>query len=303
MPVDPEFEPILAMMTQRPDASDLSIEARRNMPMAPKSSVSVASVENLVIEQAEFPIEVRLYKATRAPASPVIVFYHGGGFVFGDLDTHDDLCRRLCNGTGCAVLAVHYRRAPEHKFPAAPEDALTALRWTHDNAHGLDVDAARIVVAGDSAGANLAAATALRCRDEGGPALRGQVLFCPVVEFYREDRPSFRRNADGPLLTKDSIAFCTAQYLRGRDDADHPYAAPICAGSLRGLPPALVITAEFDPLCDEGEAYATRMAEEGVQVQVTRYDGAIHDFMAMPGTRLGERALQETFAWVHRRIG
>jgi len=303
MPVDPEFAPFLAQMSQMPPFSEVPLEILRSTPLAPKTPVAIASVRDIVIEQGTFTIGARLYKADDSSSLPLVVFYHGGGFVIGDLESHDDLCRVLCSGIGCAVLAVDYRRAPENKFPAATDDALTALRWAHDNAKTLGVDATRIVVAGDSAGANLAAVTALRCRDEAGPALRGQVLFCPVVEFYRDDRPSFRENAKGPFLTEADMAFCTDQYLRARSDAENPHAAPLRAASLRNLPPALVITAEFDPLRDEGEAYAARLAADGVAVQASRYDGTIHDFMGIPGPRASGEALRETFAWVRARFG
>ncbi len=303
MPIDPEFDPFLALMSQMPSFSEMPLEVLRGMPLAPRNPAPVASVADFAIAMDGYEIGVRLYKASLSGPLPLIVFCHGGGFVFGNLESHDDFCRNLCNGAGCAVLAVDYRLAPENKFPAATDDALAALRWARDNAQMLGADVSRIVVMGDSAGANLTAVTAQRCRDEKGPQLRGQVLICPVVEFYRDDRPSLRQNGDGPFLTKKDMAFCTAQYLRSRDDAENPYAAPIRAASLRDLPPALVITAEFDPLRDEGEAYAARMAEDGVAVKAMRYDGTIHDFVLTPGPRVSERALQDIVAWVCGRFG
>lgn len=302
MPIDPEFEPFLAQMKQLPPFSEVPLELLRGMPLAPRNPAPVASVADFAIAMDGYTIGARLYRADQSGPLPLVVFYHGGGFVFGNLESHDDFCRLLCNGIGCAVLAVDYRLAPENKFPAATDDALAALRWAREHAQMLGADASRIVVVGDSAGANLAAVTAQRCRDQQGPELCGQVLICPVVEFYRDDRPSLQQNGDGPFLTKKDMAFCSEQYLRGRDDAENPYAAPIRATSLHGLPPALVITAEFDPLRDEGEAYAARMVEDGVAVQATRYDGTIHDFVLTPGPRVSARAQQDIFAWVLGRF-
>jgi acetyl esterase len=270
------------------------------MPALPV--VQVASVEDIGPGDIAPGVRARLYKADGAPSQPLVVFYHGGGFVMGGLDSHDGFCRQLCAGIGCTVLAVDYRLAPEHRFPAATDDALAALRWAHAHAERLGVDASRIIVAGDSAGGNLAAVTALRSRDEAGPALLGQILFCPVVEFHRDDRPSMRENGEGPFLTTAEMAFCTGSYLQSRADTENPHAAPLRAASLRGLPPALVITAEYDPLRDEGEAYAGRLEADGVAVRMTRYDGTIHDFMVMPGPRASEDARQQTYKWARTRF-
>ncbi len=189
------------------------------------------------------------------------------------------------------MVSVDYRRAPEHKFPAAADDAFLAARWVADNAASIGADAGRIAVGGDSAGGNLAAVVALMARDTGAFALRYQMLLYPVTH-HAFDTPSYSENADGYFLTRDHMVWFWNHYLGGAADGRHPYASPLLADSHAGLPPALVITAQYDPLRDEGEAYAARLAEAGVAVDYVRYDGMIHGFCWMPGVlEQGARAL------------
>jgi acetyl esterase len=240
----------------------------------------VPIVRDLEIEGAAGSIPARLYRPREGGVLPLLVYFHGGGWVIGSLDTHDDVCRDVAAGAACAILSVEYRLAPEHRFPAAAEDCFAATAWAGANAARLGVDPARIAVGGDSAGGNLAAVTALIARDRGGPALRFQLLVYPVT-CGRMDTPSYRDNAEGYLLTRDAMAWFWDHYVPRAADREQPYAAPLRATDLRGLPPAFVLTAEYDPLRDEGEAYAKRLAAAGVPTTLRRYDGQIHGFFTM----------------------
>jgi len=198
----------------------------------------------------------------------------------------------LTNAADCAVVSVEYRLAPEHKFPAAVEDGYAATKWVAQNASNLGVDAARIAVGGASAGGNVAAVVALMARDRGTPRLVYQLLLYPVTNFAF-DTPSYQQNADGYMLTKDAMMWCWSLYLRGEADGHNPYASPLRAQDLHGLPPALVVTAEYDPLRDEGELYAARLREAGVPAVCKRYDGMIHGGLPMD---MGKQAWQEAAA-------
>jgi len=227
------------------------------------------------------------------------VFFHGSGFVLCSLDTHDGMCRNLCAGAGCVVASVDYRLAPEHKFPAGPDDCLHATRWTAAHAVKLGADPTRIAVGGDSAGGNMAAVTALRMRDERGPALCGQLLLYPVTDYHTPGTPSYEENAEGYGLTRDTMKWFWHHYLHDPSEGMLPHASPLRALDLSGLPPALVITAEFDPLRDEGELYAKRLATSGVAVTLSRYDGVNHGFMFWTGVvdKAGS-AMNEACEWL-----
>jgi len=243
----------------------------------------VGKVENRVIPGPGGDIPVRIYTPNGEGPFPSLVFYHGGGWVIGDLDTVDVPCRLLANRANCVVVSVDYRLAPEHKFPAAADDAYAAAKWVVENGPSIKVDSSRVAVGGDSAGGNLAAVVSLMARDKNEIDLAYQLLIYPVTNHSYET-VSYRDNADGYLLTKDSMIWFWDHYLRDPQDGENPYASPLKAEDLSGLPPALVITAEFDPLRDEGEAYAQRLKEAGVSVEETRYNGMIHGFFWMPGT-------------------
>jgi acetyl esterase len=222
-----------------------------------------------------------VYAATStAGARPIIVWYHGGGFVIGDLQTADTTCRKLALGTGALVVSVDYRLAPEHPFPASPDDAIAALRWIVDHAKELGGDPARVAVGGDSAGGNLAAVTALQARDE-GISLRYQLLVYPVTDLTMSST-SHEENGEGYLLTRDSMDWFIGHYV-GSSGAEikDPRLSPLHADDVRGVAPALVITAEFDPLRDEGEAYGERLRDAGVDVEVRRFDGQVHAFFSL----------------------
>jgi acetyl esterase len=285
MPLDAQTRALLdqfAAMGGQPLSSMSVADARRSMEIlsamrgAPEP---VASATDRRIPGPAGELAVRVYTPVGPAPMPVLVYFHGGGWVLGGIETHDGICRALANGAGCVVVSVDYRLAPEHKFPAAAEDCYAATRWVAANAAELGADAQRVAVGGDSAGGNLAAVVSQMARDRGGPALVFQLLIYPAT-MAACDTPSYRENADGYLLTTADMHWFWTHYLRTADDGANPYASPL-AGTVADLPPALVITAEFDPLRDEGEQYARRLEEAGVPTRLRRYDGMIHGFFGM----------------------
>jgi acetyl esterase len=237
------------------------------------------------VEERELPgpagdIPVRVYVPDASLPLPVVAYFHGGGWVFMGIETHDWICRRLANATGAIVVSVEYRLAPEARFPAALDDCLAVTQWLAGHADELGGDPRRVAVAGDSAGGNLAAATALAWRDADEPALAAEVLVYPVLDADAAT-PSYAANAEGYLLTADTMRWFWDQYLGADGDRADPRASPIRATDLTGLPPALVLTAEYDPLRDEGNAYAARLAATGVPVEHHEYAGMVHGFLGM----------------------
>jgi acetyl esterase len=255
---------------------------------------AVTRVDDRSVETSEgVVIPVRVYTPEEAVGggAPLLLWIHGGGWVIGDLDTADAGARALANRSGAVVVSVDYRLAPEHRFPAAVDDCLAVLEWAVANEELLGVDANRVAVGGDSAGGNLSAVLCQRVRDEFGPEIDFQLLVYPATDLT-VSTPSYDENAEGYFLTKASMEWFIAHYL-GDQDPKQPMASPIF-GKLDDLPPALVITAEFDPLRDEGEAYAAALQEAGVPVEVTRYDGQIHGFVGLAGLlEDGQRALDQ----------
>jgi acetyl esterase len=243
----------------------------------------VAHIENREIPGSRGTIPVRVYSPKGKGPFPLLVFFHGGGWVLGSLDSHDRLCRSLTNAAGCVTVAVQYRLAPEHKFPAGLEDCYAATQWVAAHAASINGDATRIAVGGDSAGGNLATVVALMARDRGGPRLVYQLLIYPVTDYYLPSTRSYVENADGYFLTRDFMIWSWNHYLQSEADAKHPYVSPLQAPDLSGLPPALVQTVEFDPLRDEGEQYVARLREAGVPVAHTRYHQTSHSFLLMGG--------------------
>ena len=240
---------------------------------------AVARVENRTIPGPAQPIPVRVYWPVTGKTLPVFVYLHGGGWVFGTIDAVDRNCRALANAAECVVVNVDYRLAPENKFPAAADDAYAVVAHIAAHPEEFGADASRIAVGGDSAGGNLAAVTCLMARDRNGPRLAFQLLVYPVVD-YDDDRPSTTEN-DGYLLTRASMKYFWDHYVSSPEQGRQPYASPINAQSLAGLPPAIVITAECDPLRDQGEAYAQGLEQAGVPVTLKCYAGAIHVFFQM----------------------
>ena len=291
MALDPQVQEVIKLVIKagRPAYNTLSPKDARQLfretrPASTPTPPEIGAVKNVTADGPGGPIPLRVYRpagAASGTALPALVYYHGGGWVIGDLDTHDVQCRQITAEAGIAVVAVDYRLAPEHKFPAAVDDAWAATRWVVAHAGELGVDPRRLAVGGDSAGGNLAAVVALLARDAGNaPAIALQVLSYPVTDLSGESK-SYGDFADGYLLTRDSMRWFKNHYLKSSGDADDWRASPLRASSLAGLPPALVVTAGFDPLRDEGAAYAARMTEAGGRVDYICYGGMIHGFMPM----------------------
>ena len=241
---------------------------------------AVESVEQRSCDGPNGPVSLRIYRPTGSPNErmPCLVFYHGGGWVLGSLDGVDGLCRTLCQDAQLVVISVDYRLAPEHQFPAGVEDCWAATCWVAENAESLGIDPLKLVVGGDSAGGNLAAAVALRARDQAFPQLAGQVLIYPVTDLT-QSQPSYESFAEGYLLTRDSMTWFIQQYLPKAMDLKTPEASVLFAESLVGLPPTLLLVAGFDPLRDEGLAYAQRLREAGVPVIEKNWEGMVHGFI------------------------
>jgi len=262
------------------EARQAAVEALKQTALPAEE---VARVEDLRIPNGSHQVPIRVYSPAAGGPNACLLYFHGGGWVVCDLDTHDSICRAIARRAQAVVVAVDYRLAPESKFPAAVEDCYAAVAWVAQNAARLNVDARRIAVGGDSAGGTLSAVMCLKSRDEHGPRIALQILVYPVTNLAAFDTPSYAEFADGYHLTRAEMEWFRGHYLAHPDDARNPYASPLLAPDLGGLPPALVITAECDPLRDEGEAYAKRLAEAGVQTACTRYVGMIHPFFSLGG--------------------
>ncbi len=268
----------------------------------PDSIVPVSSTEDLVVPGAAGDLEARVYRPEAEGPLPTIIFFHGGGFVIGDVETHDNQCRTVCRQVEAVVLSVGYRVAPEAPFPAPVEDCLAATRWAADHVAELGDDVERLVVAGDSAGGNLAAVVARLARDAGHPPLAAQLLVYPGVDFGDGDYASRTENAEGYFLTRADMEWFRDHYVGGADVTD-PRLSPLLAGGLTGLPPAVIVTAEFDPLRDEGEAYARALEQAGVPVVHRRYDGLIHGFFDLAAlSPASAEAVRDTCAQLRRLL-
>jgi acetyl esterase len=288
--VDPAVQQMLDLLAaaEQPDISELPVgDVRSNFDLLSSMSGGAGATdvraEDRSIPRPPGEIPVRIYTPPSSgdEAPPLVVFFHGGGWVLGNLGTHDAVCRDLSSQSGAVLVAVDYRLAPEHVFPAAVDDAYAGLVWAHDHAAELGADPSRMAVIGDSAGGNLAAVTSVLARDRSGPALRLQVLAYPVIDGGL-DTPSMKENAEGYFLTADAMRWFFDLYTG--TDVDGPRTDPLVSvlrtADLSGLPPALVLTAEYDPLRDEGEEYARQLADAGVPTERTRYDGQIHGFLS-----------------------
>ena len=290
MALDPQAANVIDLVVKsgRPAYHTLSPKEARQLfretrPASTPPAPQVGDVRDLVAEGPLGPIPLRVYRpagVTDSRRLPALVFFHGGGWVIGDLETHDVACRQVTAEAGVSVIAVDYRLAPEHKFPAAVDDAWAATRWIAAHATELGIDAERLAVGGDSAGGNLAAGVALLARDAGTPRIRLQILTYPVTDLATESA-SYAELADGYMLTRDSMRWFRAHYLAKEQDGSDWRASPLRAPSLAGVAPALVITAGYDPLRDEGEAYARKLREAGVSVDAVSFGGMIHGFVPM----------------------
>jgi acetyl esterase len=285
------------------EARRLYLEARRVLQPEP---MPIAETRELTAPGPAGPITVRLYRARAAKdgeAQPALIYFHGGGWVIGHLDSHDGVCRGLANGADCTVLSVDYRLAPEHKFPAAIDDAIAATEWIAGNAKSLGIDADRLAVGGDSAGGNLAAVVALNARDRGTPKLRFQLLIYPACDMSMT-LPSISEIAEQLPLTRSTMKWFVDLYLRDAADVGDWRASPLKSKSLANLPPTYVLTAGCDPLRDEGEAYVAALKAAGVRVEAKRFDGQIHGFITM-GKFIpdADKAMGEMSAVLKRALG
>lgn len=293
--LDPEVRDLLVGMELPPRRAQ-TVEASRDaldaVLIEDEPRTPIEQVKEFEIPVEEGGIAVRAYIPEPSEEMPVLVYYHGGGWVRGNVDTHDDLCRRMANAIGATVLSVDYRRAPEHPFPGPLLDAYAAIEWVDEYAELIGGDPTRIGVGGDSAGGNLAAAVSLMARDFDGPNLAVQLLLYPITNFAF-DTASYRENAEGYMLTLDGMRWYWEHYLTSSLDGYHPYASPLQANSLEGLPEAVVVTAGYDPLRDEGAAYARRLAEDGTQVEHFHYPALHHAFLSFPDLSATDDAMTE----------
>ena len=296
MPLDPRLQPLLnqvASQAQRGPREPMILlsEERAKLKVGVESQQMqaaialsneqepIAHIENRVIPGPMGDIPFRLYTPKGTGPFPILMFFHGGGWFSGNVDTHELMCRSLCHGAQCLVLSVDYRLAPEHKFPAGLEDCYTATCWAATHAAEFQADPTRIAVSGDSGGGTFATVVALTSHDRSGPTLVFQLLLWPSIDF-RITTPSWKKY-DGYLMTSQEFLVVRDIYLNHTEEQSHPYAAPLFAPDLHGLPPALIITAECDPLRDGAEQYGQRLQEAGVPTTISRYDGMVHGFLHM----------------------
>jgi acetyl esterase len=292
VPLDPSAKRLLDMLAAAGGMADIATMTPQQMRDGFRRLAQAVDIKGVAVGDTEDgelpgpggPLPYRFYRPQHPAAQPLpaLVFFHGGGCVFGDLDTHDGLCRVLCADSGCAVISLGYRRAPEHKFPAPVEDSFAATLWVHDHAAELGLDAQRIAVGGDSAGGGLAAVVCQAVATRLEPRLALQILFCPVMDM-RPQTPSRQALAQGYFLDQATMDWMLRHYCAADADLDDPRLSPLRAPQFAGLPPAHIHTAEFDPLRDEGEAYARALVQAGVPARYTCHAGMIHHFYAMAG--------------------
>lgn len=313
MPLDPQAEKVLQAMADdgfilSPDMTPTEMRGQTIQSQQEGEITEVGRVADRVIRGSDgSDLPVRIFwphgagEGDRPPG--VVVFFHGGGWVIGSIETHEPQVRSMVNRTGMVYVSVEYRLAPEHPFPAAAEDCYEATCWVAANAAELGADPTRLAVAGDSAGGNLAAVTAQLARDRGGPSIAFQLLVYPCCDMAPDEWPSMAENADGPLLTRVIMDWFYDHYTTEADRSD-PRASPIRAPSLADLPPGLIITAEYDVLRDEAEAYATALAAAGCDVICRRYDGMFHGFFGFDAQMdVAEQAQQEAAAALRAALG
>ena len=313
MPLDPQAAPIIELLEQffprisGPETDAAEVRAQADAMERVPPTEDIGSVVDRVIPGTGHQIPIRVYEPLGDDAGPRpgVVYYHGGGWTICGLDTHESACRRLANETGSVVVSVDYRLAPEHKYPAAADDAYTALCWVSEHADELGIDRSRLAVAGDSAGGNLGAVVALRARDE-GPPVAFQLLVYPVIDSSstRNDYASKTDNATGYFLTTTQMEWYRRQYLPDDDAGEHPGVSPNLASSHAGLPPACIVTAEMDPLRDEAEHYASQLEAAGVPVTMYRAEGMFHGFFGMDAVLPGAKDAQiVAFDAMRRHLG
>ena len=303
MPLDPQIHKFIFDLSaaEAPEFNAMPVvtarAALRELVALFPATQSIAKSEDRVLEAGR--VSARIYTPNGTGPFPVLLYLHGGGWVIGDLDSYDAICRELCGAVGCIVVSVDYRLAPEHRFPAAVDDAHFALGWAIDHCAEFGGDPGRIAIGGDSAGGNLAATTALDARQSFPGKLCAQLLIYPVTSHVSTPSQSMIDNAEGYLLTRRDMVWFTDHYLGAGNDGRDPRFNLSQVDDLSGLPPTLVITAEFDPLRDEGDAYAAALKEAGVAVDHSRYKGAIHGFfMFFAAFDISRRSMNEASEWL-----
>ncbi len=302
MPLHPKLQAIVDSAAALPPMQTVPPETLRanyevQAALAPRPDV--AQVEDRLIVGPRGDIRVRIYRPDLAGEHPVIAYFHGSAFVICSIDTHDVLCRHLCLRANAVVVSVDYGLAPEAVFPAGPDDSLAATLWVAENAASFGGDPQRLVVAGDSAGATMAIVTAMRVRDAGGPPIAAQILIYPVTDYPDPAPPSYSERGEGCGLTAEAMRWGWDLYLTNPADRGHPFASPLRAHDLGNLPPAYIITAEYDLLRDEGQAFAERLTKSGVATALVHYDDMNHGFMGMVGgLDRADQALEAACTWL-----
>ena len=283
------------------DARDFYVLTSKKLAGDPPTNLDISEK---IIPAPFVDIPIRIYRpqGTLEQLMPALIYFHGGGWCIGDLESHDHVCRWLASHSGCVVISVDYRVGPEHKFPAAVEDAYMASEWIATHAKELKLDVNRIGIGGDSAGGNLSAVVTLLAKEQGGPQFCCQLLIYPATDMLMRF-PSHALCGDGYRLTRTSIAWFINGYLRNGEDMYDQRASPLMAESHADLPPAFIMTAAFDPLKDEGEAYATKLKESGVEVKYHCYEGMVHGFIAMPGAvDMAKTALLDAAGYIKQQL-
>jgi len=308
MPLDPKAKALLTAIIAAGDPAidTLPVEvARRNIDSryaqmrTPVSSVD--SIRNIEIPGPGGNIPLRIYAPPGNGPFPVVVYFHGGGWVLFGLDSYDSICTHLCNEAHCIIVSVAYRLAPENKFPAASDDCLWATEWVFNYIAGFNGDPAKVFIAGDSAGGNLSAVTCLRLRDKNGPEPAGQVMLYPVTDYYEPETKSYHELGDDYILTRKDMIWFWDQYLADPVDSHNPYVAPLKVSSCKRLPPALILVSAYDPLLDEGLAYGEKLRNDGIPVNISVYEDMMHGFLSYLGIlKQAKTAIEEISAWIKK---
>lgn len=304
MPLHPKLQSIVSASAELPPMETVPLEALRagyEAQTALLARPDVALIEDRMIPGLRGDIRIRIYRPDMEEGHAVITYFHGSAFVICSIDTHDVICRHLCLASNAVVVSVDYGLAPEAPFPAGPDDSEAATRWTAENAANIGGDPARLIVAGDSAGATMAMVTALRLRAAGGPKLAAQLLIYPVTDFPDPEPPSYSERGQGCGLTANAMRWGWDLYIRKPEDRFHPDVSPLRIADLSGLPPTYVITAEYDLLSDEGKAFAARLSQAGVDTTLVHYDDMNHGFMGMVGLLdRADEAMAAAAEWLRR---
>lgn len=306
MPLHPVISEAIKRIAAEPPIAQFDVpEGRRRMRARPLPNIKkapVASIHNVDVAGRDGAVPIRVYTPRGSGPFPIVFYFHGGGFCYMDVDAYDTVCHALCDGARAIVVSVEYRLAPEHPYPAGSNDCIDAVAWFASHADRFNADVSRIVLSGDSGGACLAAGVALHIRDRGGPRISGQLLFYPMTDHYSANRPSFNRYGDGSFgLRGDLITLCWDSYLTSASQIEDQIAVPMRAASLAGLPEALVQTAQYDLLRDEGEAFAERLVADGVKTELVLCDGLNHGFLSWWGILPeANQRVDEACAWLRR---